>query len=137
MATSENSNIKSRIHYYLISRTNFLEVKDKLNEDQLRTFVDQSITNLCQESKLVISIEERVAVIRELVSSITSLGPIRPLAEDPTVSEIMINGAKSIYIQRAGKIEKTGPCAQCAAFRADRIEPGGAAEPRPFLRLHA
>ncbi|MBF0489010.1 MAG: CpaF family protein [Candidatus Omnitrophica bacterium] len=107
MASSEMSDVKSRIHHYLISRTNFLEVKDKMNEDQLRIFVDQAITTLAQESKLIISLEDRTTVIRELVSAITSLGPIRPLVEDPSISEIMINGAKSIYIQRNGRIEKT------------------------------
>jgi pilus assembly protein CpaF len=108
MQSIELIEIKSRIHHYLISRTNFLEVKDNLNEDQLRKFVDQAISTLSDESKLTISLEERVTVIRELVSAITSLGPIRPLLEDPSISEIMINGAKAIYIQRSGRIEKTG-----------------------------
>lgn len=105
--STDMPDIKSRIHHYLISRTNFLETKDKMNEDQLRIFIDQAITTLASESKMVVSLEVRAAVIRELVSAITSLGPIRPLVEDPTVTEIMINGAKAVYIQRNGKIEKT------------------------------
>src|SRR5689334_19208140 len=100
---AEITDIKSRIHHYLISRTNFLEVKDKMNEDQLRMFIDNAITSLSQESKTTVSFEDRGAIIRELVSAITSLGPIRPLVEDPSISEIMINGAKSIYIQRNGQ----------------------------------
>jgi len=107
MPSFVHDEIKSRIHHYLISKTNFLQVKDKLNEDQLRAFVDQSITNLCHETKLVISLEDRGFIIRELVTAITSLGPIRTLVEDSTVSEIMVNGAKSIYIQRNGRLEKT------------------------------
>lgn len=107
MASSEMSDVKSRIHHYLISRTNFLEIKDTMNEDQLRLFVDQTINTLCQESKMVITTDDRIKIIKELVSAITSLGPIRPLAEDPTISEIMINGAKVVYIQRNGRIEKT------------------------------
>jgi pilus assembly protein CpaF len=103
----EIGDIKSRIHHYLISRTNFLEIKDKMNEDQLRLFIDHAITTLASESKMVVTFEDRTSVIRELVSAITSLGPIRPLVEDPSVTEIMINGAKSVYIQRNGKIEKT------------------------------
>jgi pilus assembly protein CpaF len=103
----EIPDIKSRIHHYLISRTNFLELKDKMNEDQLRIYIDNAITTLSTESKTTISFEDRSQVIRDLVSAITSLGPIRPLVEDPAVTEIMINGAKNIYIQRHGKIEKT------------------------------
>ena len=107
MPSFEHNEIKSRIHHHLISHTNFLQVKDKFNEDQLRAFVDQAIAHLCQETKLILSIEERGSIIRELVSAITSLGPLRPLIEDSTVTEIMVNGAKAVYIQRNGKIEKT------------------------------
>jgi len=107
MASVEHGEIKARIHHYLISKTNFLQVKDKMSEDQLRSFVDTTITSLCQESKLTIQMDERLAIIRELVSAIVALGPIRPLVEDPTISEVMINGHKSIYIQRNGKIEKS------------------------------
>ncbi len=107
MPSFVHDEIKSRIHHYFISKTNFLQLKDKINEEQLKIFVDQAITNLCHETKLVVSMEDRGAIIRELVGAITSLGPIRPLVEDPTISEIMINGSKTIYIQRNGKIEKT------------------------------
>src|SRR5580698_7478028 len=107
MSSLENDEIKARIHHYLVTKTNFLEVKDSMHEDQLRLFVDGAINKLCQESKVTISAEEKFAIIRELVASVVSLGPLRPFVEDATVTEIMVNGAKSIYIQRAGKIEKT------------------------------
>ena len=107
MASVEHGEIKSRIHHYLITKTNFLKVKDTMNEDQLRAFVDSAITSLCQETQMQIAMDERLAMIRELVSAIVALGPIRPLVEDPTITEIMINGPKVIYIQRNGKIEKS------------------------------
>ena len=101
----EHDEIKARIHHYLISKTNFLQVKDTMSEDHLRVFVDSAIVGLCKESKLELSFEERAALIRELVSAVISLGPIRPLVEDPTITEIMVNGSKQVYIQRNGKIE--------------------------------
>jgi len=107
MSSFEHNEIKARIHHYLISKTNFLEVKDTMNEDQLRAFVDNAIDKLCQETKLTITLGERSNILRELAASIVSLGPLRPFVEDATISEIMINGAKSVYIQRAGRIEKT------------------------------
>ncbi len=107
MATLDQKELKSVIYHYLISKTNFLEVKDRMHEDQLQLFVDGAITSLCHEKQLTVSVEERSAVIRELVSAIVSLGPLRPFMEDPMVSEVMVNGAKSVYVQRAGKTEKT------------------------------
>jgi len=107
MASAEFNEIKARIHHYLISKTNFLEVKDSMHEDQMRAFVDAAINKLCQDSKLTITLDERLSILRELVASIVSLGPLRPFIEDATITEIMINGAKAVYIQRAGRIEKT------------------------------
>lgn len=101
----ENEDIKSRIHHYLISKTNFLKVKDTMRDDQLRVFVDSAIIELCKESKMEMTFDDRATIIRELVSAVVSLGPIRPLVEDPSITEIMINGPKQIYIQRNGKIE--------------------------------
>ncbi len=101
----EHDDIKSRIHHYLISKTNFLKVKDSMSEDHLRVFVDSAIIELCKEQKMEMTFDERAAIIRELVSAVVSLGPIRPLVEDPTITEIMINGPKQVYIQRHGKIE--------------------------------
>jgi pilus assembly protein CpaF len=107
MSSFEHSEIKARIHHYLISKTNFLELKDKMQGDQMRAFVDNAIDKLCEETKLVITLEERLSILRELAASIVSLGPLRALVEDPTITEIMVNGAKSVYIQRAGQIEKS------------------------------
>lgn len=107
MASLDYQGLKARIHHYLITKTNFLKVKDTMSEDQLRSFVDMAITNLVQENKLTVMMEDRLSVIRELVSSIVALGPLRSLIEDESVTEVMVNGPKSIYVQRFGKIEKS------------------------------
>jgi pilus assembly protein CpaF len=107
MATFELNEIKAHIHHYLVTKTNFLQVKDTMQDDQLRAFVDAAINKLCEETKLTITLEERVTILRELAASVISLGPLRPFMEDSTVSEVMVNGAKSVYVQRAGKIEKS------------------------------
>ncbi len=107
MSSFEHNEINARIHHYLISKTNFLQVKDTMQEDQLRAFVDNAINKLCEETKLTITLEERLSILRELAASVVSLGPLRPFIEDSTISEIMVNGAKSVYVQRAGRIEKT------------------------------
>ena len=107
MVDNKKGEIKANIHHYLISKTNFLQLKDTMQEDQLRVFVDGAITNLCLERQLVITTEDRQAIIRELVSGIVSLGPLRALVEDAAITEIMVNGHKSVYIQKHGRIEKT------------------------------
>jgi pilus assembly protein CpaF len=99
--------IRGKIHQYLIKKTDFLKQKDRMNEDQLRVFVDKAISELCIEEHLEITTEQRIAMIRELVSAVVSLGPLRPIMEDETITEVMINGHGSVYIQRHGKIDLT------------------------------
>lgn len=96
---------KSKVHQYLIKKTDFLKVKDSMSEDQLRVFVDKAIMDMCRDQDMVVTTEQRISLIRELVSAVISLGPLRPLMEDKTISEVMINGYNSIYIQRNGHIE--------------------------------
>ncbi len=102
-----DKDLRSQIHQYLIQKTDFLQVKDRLSEDQLRVFVDRAISELCRELNIVLTAESRIGLIRELVSAVISLGPLRPFMEDRTISEIMVNGAGAVYIQKSGKIELT------------------------------
>ncbi len=99
-----NNDLRDVVNHYLIKETDFLKVKDSMTEDQLRKFVDDAIIRMCQEQNVVIEKDVRAAVIRDLVSALVSMGPLRPLMEDKTISEIMINGPKQIYLQRNGRI---------------------------------
>ncbi len=99
-----DNEIRSKIQQHLLKKSDFLKVKDKLNEDQLRVFVDKAITDLCLDEQIQMPMETRIALIREIVSAVVSLGPIRTLMEDKTITEIMINGANKVYIQKDGKI---------------------------------
>lgn len=99
--------VRERVNRYLINQTEFLKVKDTMTEDQLRKFVDKAIADFCWEKKIALAVEQRSALIRELVSAVMSLGPIRPLMEDDSIAEVMINGYNKVYIQRHGHIELT------------------------------
>lgn len=103
----EYGDLKQIVHQFLMKKTDFLKVKDKMNDDQLRVFVDQAITNMCKEQQIAIPTSMRITLIRELVSAVVSLGPIRPLLEDKTITEIMINGYNAVYVQRDGKLMMT------------------------------
>jgi pilus assembly protein CpaF len=99
--------MKTKVHQYFIQKTDFLKVKDKLPEAELRTYVANAVDELCRENKIELLEEERLSLIREMVSSVVSFGPIRPLMEDKSISEIMVNGPNKIYVQRNGRIEET------------------------------
>ena len=97
--------VRNLAQKHLITKTDFLKVKDSLSDDQVRQYVQKAIDFVCQQNEITLSGEEESALIREFVSSVISLGPIRSLMEDKSISEIMINGPHKIYVQREGKIE--------------------------------
>ncbi len=97
--------IGNLVRQYLITKTDFLSAKDQMNDDQLRMYAKNAIDLICSKNEMVLTDEEKGEVIRGIVSSVISLGPIRSLMEDDSISEIMINGPSKIYIQRGGKIE--------------------------------
>lgn len=99
--------IKKGIHQYFIQKGELLKIKDKLTEDELRKYVAKNIHDLCEEHNLTLGESERVALVREIVGAMVSFGPLRSLMEDPTITEIMVNGPQKIYVQRNGKIELT------------------------------
>ena len=106
-AYSTYEDFKARLHRYLISKTDFIKVKDTLSDDQMRLYVDNAIASICRENELSLTIEDRSKLIREIASSVVSLGPIRPLLEDNDVTEIMINGYRQVYAQKHGKMYLT------------------------------
>lgn len=102
---NDNDDVKLKIHQHLIRKTDFLKVKDKMSEDAQRAFIDNAIQDMCLDQQMEVPFEIRAALIRELVSAVASLGPLRPLVEDKGITEIMVNGPYQIFIQREGKIE--------------------------------
>ncbi|HRZ40685.1 MAG TPA: ATPase, T2SS/T4P/T4SS family, partial [Candidatus Omnitrophota bacterium] len=96
--------IRSRVSRHLIQHTDFLKVKDRMREDELRVFVDHAISEMCYEEHIDLATEERIALVREFVMATVSLGPLRPLMEDDTIAEVMVNAPDKVFIQRHGKI---------------------------------
>lgn len=97
--------VKEKIHQHLISKTDFLTVKDKLPEDKLRAFVLKAIHEVCLREQMELTEAERTTLVREIVSTVVSFGLIRSLIEDKTISEIMINGPRQVYVQKDGHIQ--------------------------------
>jgi len=77
------------------------------NEDQLYTLVVTEITGLLEANDTPLTAEERQTLIRDIARDVMGLGPIEPLLDDATVTEIMVNGNHNIYVERNGIIQPT------------------------------
>ena len=80
----------------------------------VRRTIEDLFEQILAEEKIVLSRPERRRLFEQIVAEILGLGPIEPLLADESITEIMVNGAKNIYIERAGKIHR-----EPASFESD------------------
>jgi len=80
---------------------------DVSNTRLVRQSLEQMFPRVLAEENAVISRGERARLFEQVVAEILGLGPIEPLLQDSTVTEVMVNGPHNIYVERRGKIEKT------------------------------
>ena len=74
---------------------------------EVREAIEGIFNAVVAEQNVVLSRAERQALFDQVSAEILGLGPIEPLLRDDTITEIMINGADSVYVERYGKIEQT------------------------------
>jgi pilus assembly protein CpaF len=107
------SKLKVKVHQQVVENLGKLKPEEKPGqsvETQLETLVSAAVE---QEVSLIPHAEKK-RVIAEIVAEAVGFGPIQPLLEDDSISEIMINGPKQVYVERAGKLESTA-----VSFRDD------------------
>jgi len=80
---------------------------DVSNTRLVRQNIEQMFPRVLAEENAVISRAERTRLCEQVIAEILGLGPIEPLLQDSTVTEVMVNGPQNIYVERRGKIEKT------------------------------
>jgi len=76
-------------------------------EGQRRQVITQRLNDIYNRTRLNLPQNIRERIFKEVLDEMLGYGPIQPLLEDPDITEIMVNGAKQIYIERLGKLEKT------------------------------
>lgn len=79
----------------------------KLDANQRRARLERVIAHLVSRENVVLSASERNQLIRRVVDEAVGLGVLEPILADPTVSEVMINGHDTIYVERGGVLERS------------------------------
>ncbi len=100
-----HAELKGRIHRACIDRLGSALYTIDSNEE-LATLVRNTVAEELVLDRTPLTREERVRIERELTDDILGYGPLEPYLRDDTVTEIMVNGAYNIYIERDGKIEE-------------------------------
>jgi pilus assembly protein CpaF len=79
-----------------------------LSDNELEGLVHQRLRELLDEEETPLSAQEKLLVVRQIGDSVLGLGPLEPFVRDPEVTEIMVNGWDTIYVERSGKLYWTG-----------------------------
>ncbi len=103
---AEFENLKRRIHSKLVDKLDLSRVGE-LEGDVLRREIRLVVEHLCDTEDTLLNRNERERLIDEVLDETFGLGPLELLLKDPTISDILINGPKNIYVERRGKMEKT------------------------------
>jgi len=98
--------LKAELHERLIGGLN-LSVVRTVNPERLREELRRGANELCSGHIGLLSQADRERMIDELVHEAIGLGPLEPLMADPTISDILINGPHTVYVERRGKLERT------------------------------
>ncbi|CAH1572095.1 CpaF family protein [Vibrio rotiferianus] len=97
-------------HYYHKRLLDTLDVGllSHLEEDRAKTELKEAVIQLISDDKThALSSEARSRVIKQIEDEVFGLGPLEPLLDDPSISDILVNGHNDVYVERFGKLEKT------------------------------
>src|SRR2546426_12381451 len=98
--------VKAAIHRKLIQKLN-LERMTEVNRDEVRREVGQILEGLVVGESTPMNLQERERLAQEVLDEVFGLGPLEPLLADPTVSDILVNTHKQVYVERKGLLELT------------------------------
>ena len=94
--------LKTRVQNRLLAELDPAMDISRVNE--VRTTIQELFEQVLGEENIVLSRQERHRLYEQIAAEILGFGPLQPLLEDETITEVMVNGAKNIYVERAGKI---------------------------------
>ncbi len=98
--------LKTRIHRQLIERLDLAKL-DVLPVEAVQQQIRRIVEDMLAADETPLSRQEREQLVVEVEHETFGLGPLEPLMQDPTVSDILVNGSKEVYVERRGKLERT------------------------------
>jgi pilus assembly protein CpaF len=98
--------IKQRLHRALVERLDMSKVED-MDNNQVAAEIRRGISILLAQDSFPLTSEERTRLAKELEFEILGLGPLEPLMQDNSISDILVNQSDEVYIERGGHLELT------------------------------
>ncbi|MGH7693775.1 MAG: hypothetical protein ACRENH_02285, partial [Gemmatimonadaceae bacterium] len=98
--------LKVDLHRRLIERLD-LEALERIDDENVLILqIRNAVAEFLRGEQTPLSQAEREEVIEQIIFEVTGLGPIEPFFRDKTISDILVNGPKEIYIERRGRLAR-------------------------------
>jgi pilus assembly protein CpaF len=98
------TDLKARVQNRLLAELD--PTMDITRVSEVRNTIQELFEQVLAEENIVLTRQERHRLFEQIAAEILGFGPLQPLLEDGTITEIMVNGAKNIYIERGGRISR-------------------------------
>jgi pilus assembly protein CpaF len=98
--------MKGELHRRLVDRLD-LKAIERLPAERLREELRGIVAGMVGGSGVALNQQERERLVQEILDEVTGLGPLESLLADPTISDILVNTAATVYVERNGKLELT------------------------------
>lgn len=98
--------LKKYLHQSLLERINLDKLRN-YSQDEVRGEINTLVSVIVDEENIALNQSERKSLAQDIENEMFGLGPLEALLNDNTISDILVNGAKQIYVERRGKLELT------------------------------
>src|SRR5438270_2630554 len=106
--------LKTSVHRKLLNRLN-LEALAQADRQRAENEIRTLVSELLGEEGAPISLGERETLFSELIDEVFGFGPLEPLLRDPSISDILVNTAKHVFVERSGRLDRVA-----TTFQDDR-----------------
>ncbi|MCA1855894.1 CpaF family protein [Massilia oculi] len=104
--TQAYQDLRRLMHRMILERID-LERLQRLTAEQLKHELALLIQRIIEEERIVLNQHERHQLVRDIQHEMLGFGPLEPLLNDPSVSDILVNTASQVYVERRGRLELT------------------------------
>lgn len=98
--------LKVELHRQLLDVIN-LSALESMSRAQVEAEIGDIVQDLLAKQHHALNMEERRQLVSDVLDELLGLGPLEPLLKDPTINDILVNGYKTVFVERGGRLEET------------------------------
>lgn len=100
-------NLKKHLHAHIIERLDEEGIEvDRVEKSQVSRFIQSVVDHYVSANRIPMASSDQSMLVREMVDEVSGFGPLEPLLADDQINDILINGARSVFVEIAGVLQK-------------------------------